>query len=119
MWSHIYLVATLAVGSWPRQGLARLRAKKEAMSKGKCEGMNPHTPKGPSTSGVGVPVDSWMFKEWLQGPKSNGSKSFSYHLKAIETKMFKMGLHHPFGHLKHVMAKRGAGNQIGNLTPNH
>jgi hypothetical protein len=24
----------------------------------KCEGMNPHTPKGASTLGVGVPVDS-------------------------------------------------------------
>ncbi len=29
----------------------------------KCEGMNPHTPKGASTLGVGVPVDSWMFRE--------------------------------------------------------
>jgi hypothetical protein len=25
--------------------------------------MNPHTPKGASTLGVGVPVDSWMFRE--------------------------------------------------------
>jgi len=30
-----------------------------------CEGMNPHTPKGVSTLGVGVPVDSRMFKEKL------------------------------------------------------
>jgi len=27
-------------------------------SEGKCEGMNPHTPKGTSILGVGVPVDS-------------------------------------------------------------
>jgi len=27
-------------------------------SVGKCEGMNPHTSKGASTLGVGVPMDS-------------------------------------------------------------
>jgi hypothetical protein len=36
-------------------------------SERKCEGMNPHTPKGTFTLGVGVPVDSRMFKERLQG----------------------------------------------------
>jgi len=30
-----------------------------------CEGIDHHTPKGVSTLGVGVPVDSWMFKERL------------------------------------------------------
>jgi len=29
----------------------------------KCEGMNPHTSKGASTLGVGIPVDSLMFRE--------------------------------------------------------
>jgi len=29
----------------------------------KCEGIDPHTPKGPPTLGVGVPVDSRMFRE--------------------------------------------------------
>jgi len=33
------------------------------MSEGKCEGMNPHTPKGASTLGGGLPMDSRMFKE--------------------------------------------------------
>jgi len=42
-------VTTLALGLRPRQGLARLRAKKELESEGKCEGMNLHTPKGAST----------------------------------------------------------------------
>jgi len=32
----------------PRQGLARLRAERKCRSEGKCEGMNPHTPKGTS-----------------------------------------------------------------------
>ncbi len=36
-------------------------------SERKCEGMNPHTPKGAFTLGVGVPVDSRMFREQLQG----------------------------------------------------
>jgi hypothetical protein len=32
-------------------------------SVGKCEGMNPHTPKGASTLGVGVLADSQIFKK--------------------------------------------------------
>jgi len=32
-------------------------------SEGKCEGMNPHTLKGASTLGGGVPVDSQMFRK--------------------------------------------------------
>ncbi len=34
--------------------------------------------------------------------------------------MFKMGLHDPFGHLKHKLwPKEKAGNQIKNLTLDH
>ncbi len=51
----------------------------------KCEGIGPHTPKGTPTLGVGVPVDSRMFRKRLQGSKPNGLKSSSYHWKAIET----------------------------------
>jgi hypothetical protein len=80
-------VATLALGSRPKQRLARLRAKREAReshlmllgSAGKCEGMNLHTPKGVSTLRVGVLVDSQIFKEQLQGSKLNGLKSSLYH----------------------------------------
>jgi hypothetical protein len=49
-WSLI--VATLALGSRPRQGLTKVRAKSEVGVKfyvpgsaKECEGMNPHTPK--------------------------------------------------------------------------
>jgi hypothetical protein len=45
-------VTTLALGLRPRQGLARLWAKRKPGSEGKCEGMNLHTPKGASTLGV-------------------------------------------------------------------
>jgi hypothetical protein len=52
-------VTTLTLGSQPKQRLARLRAKRKIGSEGKCEGMNPHTPKGVPTLGVwssgGVP----------------------------------------------------------------
>jgi hypothetical protein len=43
-----------------------------------CEGMNPHTPKGVSTLGVGVPVDSRIFKGQLQGSRLNGLRSSLY-----------------------------------------
>jgi hypothetical protein len=39
-------------------------------SVGKCEGMNPRIPKGASTLGVKVSVDSRIFKEQLQGVKT-------------------------------------------------
>jgi len=45
----------------------------------KCEGIDPHNPKGTPTLGVGVPVDSRMFKKQLQRSKPNGLKSFLYH----------------------------------------
>jgi hypothetical protein len=67
------------------------------------ERIDSHTPKGTPTLGVGVPVDSWMFREQLQGSKSNGLKISLYHWKNIEISMSKMGLHNPFGHLKHKL----------------
>jgi len=44
-----------------------------------CEGMGLHTPKGTPTLGVGVPMDSRMFRERLQGSKQNGLKKSLYH----------------------------------------
>jgi len=68
-----------------------------------CEGINLHTPKGAPTLGVGILVDSRIFKERLKGSKPNGLKSSSYHWKVLVTSMFKMGSHDPFGHLKHKL----------------
>jgi hypothetical protein len=34
-------------------------------SVGECEWMNPHTPKWAPTLGVGVSMDSWIFRERL------------------------------------------------------
>jgi hypothetical protein len=101
------------LGSWPRQGLARLQDKKEAQEWRKVWGNEPHIPKRTSILGVGVLVDSRMFREWLQRPKPNGSRNSLYHWKAIETWMFKMGSHHPFGHLKHKLwPKKGLGVKL-------
>jgi hypothetical protein len=89
----MFCVATLALGSQARQGLVKVRAKREAPgdtfhapgSAKECEGMNPHTPKGTPTLGVGVLVDSRIFKEQFQGSKLVGLKCFLYHWKALGT----------------------------------
>jgi hypothetical protein len=70
---HGLHVTTLTLGSRPKQ-----RACKNAGQEGspgitfhafgsakECERMNPHTPKGTPTLGVGVPVDSRVFREQL------------------------------------------------------
>jgi len=51
----------------------------------KCEGIGPHTSKGIPTLGVGVSMDSQMFRERLQGSKPNGLIRSLYHWKTIET----------------------------------
>jgi len=61
------------------------------------------TPQGNSTLGVRVPVDSQIFKRRLQGSKLNGLRISLYHWKSLETKIFKMGSHCSFGHLKHKL----------------
>jgi len=50
-----------------------------------CEGINLHTPKGTPTLGIGVQVDSQIFRARLQGSKLNGLKSSLYQLKALGT----------------------------------
>jgi hypothetical protein len=52
------VVATIALGSRPKQGLARLWAKRKPKNEGKCEGMNFHTPKGVTLQEFEVSMDS-------------------------------------------------------------
>jgi len=40
--------------------------ERKPRSERKCDGMNPHTPKGASTLGVGVPVDSSWTPQCLE-----------------------------------------------------
>jgi hypothetical protein len=49
-----------------------------------CEGIDPHTPKGTLTLGVGIPLDFRIFRKRLQGSKLNGLKKSLYHWKAIK-----------------------------------
>jgi hypothetical protein len=72
-------------------------------SVGDCEGMNLHTPKWTPTLGIGVLMDSLIFREWLQGSKPIGLKSSFYHWKALGIQMSKMGSHDPFRYLKHKL----------------
>jgi hypothetical protein len=58
-------------------------------SVGKCEGMNPHTPKWAPTLGIGVPMDFWIFKERLQGSKLIGLRIFYIIGKMLELKCLK------------------------------
>jgi hypothetical protein len=70
---------------------------------GECEGMDFHTPKWALTLGVWVPIDSQIFKEQLQGPKSIGLRNFLYHWKTLVKQMSEMGSHDSFRHLKHKL----------------
>jgi hypothetical protein len=65
MGRKFYVVATLTLGLRPRQGLARLRAKRKPGNEGKCEGMNLHTPKRAPTLGVWTPGEFRWIEEFL------------------------------------------------------
>ncbi len=65
--------------------------------------MNPHIPKWASTLGIKVPMDFQIFRGRLQGSKLIELKTSLYKWKALEIYMSKMGLHGPFGYLKHKL----------------
>jgi hypothetical protein len=50
-----------------------------------CEGMNPHPPKWTPILGVGVPVDSQIFRGQFQGSKFIELKSSLCHWKSLGT----------------------------------
>jgi hypothetical protein len=58
-------------------------------SVGKCEGVNPHTPKATPkatpTLGDGILVDSQNFRKRFQGSKLNGLRHSLYHWKDLGT----------------------------------
>jgi len=65
-------VTTLALGSWPKQRACKGEPSLSLGVAFSCPReykrmwrKNPHTPKWIPTLGVGVPVDSQMFREWL------------------------------------------------------
>jgi hypothetical protein len=52
-------------------------------SVGECKGMNLHTPKWAPTLGVGILMDFWIFKKWLQRLRPIALWSSLYHWKAL------------------------------------
>jgi hypothetical protein len=68
----LFLLCNLSLGlATKAKGLARLRAKRKPKSHtacsrsiGKCEGMNPHTPKVTPTLGDGVTRRKVAFFDW-------------------------------------------------------
>jgi len=78
----LIIVTTLALGSWPRQGLARLQAKRKPVNEGKCEGMNPHTPKGASTLGVWSLGELLNLQKIIAGLKPQWIEEFFISLKS-------------------------------------
>ncbi len=53
-------------------------------SVGKCEEVNPHTPKATPALGDGVPVDSQNFRDRFEGSNLNGLWRSLYQWKALE-----------------------------------
>jgi hypothetical protein len=80
---------------------------------GKCEGMSPCTPKWAPILGVGVLMESRIFRKWFEGSKLIGLKNSLYHWKILKTKMSKMGSHDPFEYLQHKLwPKKGLGIKV-------
>jgi hypothetical protein len=75
-------VVTLALGSRPRQKACKGAGQDWAWelhshapgSAKECEGKNPRTPKWTPMLGIGVSVDSWMFREWFTKVKTQWLK---------------------------------------------
>jgi len=66
---NMSVVPTLALGSRPRQGLTKVRAKNEPRShiscSRECKRVQGNEPKWAPTLGNGVSMDFWIFRRWL------------------------------------------------------
>jgi hypothetical protein len=85
----IMIVATLALGSQPRQVVARLWAKREPGSHitcsqkcKECEGMNFHTPKWTPIVGVKVPNGLPNFQSTIARVKTHQFEEFFISLES-------------------------------------
>jgi hypothetical protein len=125
------IIATLALGLRPRQGLTKVRAKCEGrelhfvfprMWKNvrECEKMNFHTPKWILTLGVRSLDGLSNFQKTITRVKTHGIEKFFISLKNFWNIDVWNGLAWPILTLKtQVMAKRKVENQISNLTLDH
>jgi hypothetical protein len=93
-------VATLALASRPRQGLARARAKRE------CGRVWEWTLTLLSELPFWELESRWTFESWKNDFRGQNQLDLGdpYIIKnLLELKMFEMGSHDPFGHLKHKL----------------
>jgi hypothetical protein len=104
-------VTTLALGPRPKQGFARLWAKKEAWeSHLVLPGVQKNVREWTLTLPSELPLwelesqmDSQIFRGRLQGWNPSGQRVIYIIGKLLKRKMSKMGLHDPFRHLKHKL----------------
>jgi len=120
------IVATLALGLWPRHGFARLRAKKEVGShttySRECERVWGNEPSHPQ----GVPLweleSQWTSKFAEDDCRGQNSIAWdvSYIIKNILERRCLKWLASPIWTSEtQVMAKRKVESQIVNLIPDH
>jgi hypothetical protein len=123
--SHI--VATLALGSRPRQGLARGWAKRKPKNHISCSreckrewGNKPSHSQRSSHFGSWSPHGFLNFHRAILGAKTQWIEDFLIPLETSWTIDVRNGLAWSIWTFEtQVMTKRWAGSQIGNLTPNH
>jgi len=121
------IVATLALGSQPRQGLAMVRAKNELGSNISCSRECKRMWRNePSHSQVNSHFGSWSlnelpnFQRAISGVKTHWIETFLISLKSSWNVDVSNELAWPIWTPEtQVMAKRRVSNQIGNLIPNH
>jgi hypothetical protein len=86
---NIMVVTTLTLGLWLKQTHGKVWfesvTQESHLHSHECEGMNPHTPKWVPISGIGIPMESQIFKKVFQGSKLIGLKNSLYHWKDLET----------------------------------
>jgi hypothetical protein len=127
MWQDGDIVATVALGSWPRQGLARVRAKREAreshfMLLGVQKIVREWTLTLPRELPLWESESGWTLKFLERDCKSQNSLDWGvlYIIGKPRNVDVWNRLAWPIWTSEtQVMAKRKAESQIGNLTPDH
>jgi hypothetical protein len=103
-------VTTLALGSWPRQGLAKVRAKSEPRSHISCYRKCKRVWRNePPHSQMSSHFGSWSlnglsnFQKLIAGVKNHWIEEFLISLKSCRNVDVEMGWNDPFGYLKHKL----------------
>jgi hypothetical protein len=100
-WIRKHLVVTLALGWWPRQGVARLQAKRGSQEWKEVWGNEPSHPQGSSHLGSWSPNGLPNVQRTIVGVKTQWIEKLFISLESYWN--VDMGSHDPFGHLKHKL----------------